>query len=103
MGATRQGVGKVVRGVYFETTVLLPWEEGYYSAVALVAALEGEPVNGFFNEAERPRITYGRSGSRVSEAAAAYCVHSEGWYRSGDFVWRSLPKLMVTSAQGQGD
>ncbi|HSF19637.1 MAG TPA: sugar ABC transporter substrate-binding protein [Vicinamibacteria bacterium] len=59
MGATRQGVGNVARGVYFETTVLLPWEEGYYSAVALIAALEGEPVNGFVNEAELPRVTEG--------------------------------------------
>ena len=39
MGATRQGVRKVRRGIYYETTVLLPWEEGYYSAVALIAAL----------------------------------------------------------------
>ena len=59
MGATRQGTRKVARGIYFETTVLLPWEEGYYGAVALIAALEGEPVNGFVNEAELPRITEG--------------------------------------------
>lgn len=59
MGATRQGVRKVRQGIYYETTVLLPWEEGYYSAVALIAALEGEPVNGFVNEAELPRITEG--------------------------------------------
>ncbi|HXV60791.1 MAG TPA: sugar ABC transporter substrate-binding protein [Vicinamibacteria bacterium] len=59
MGATRQGVAKVAQGIYFETTVLLPWEEGYYSAVAVVAALEGEPLDGFVNEAELPRVTEG--------------------------------------------
>ena len=59
IGATKDGVDKVKRGIYNETTVLLPWEESYYAAVALIAALEGEPVNGYVNEAELPAVTEG--------------------------------------------
>ena len=59
IGATKDGVRKVKAGIYNETTVLLPWEESYYAAVALIAALEGEPVNGYVNEAEMPAVTEG--------------------------------------------
>ena len=46
-------------GTYNETTVLLPWEESYYAAVALIAALEGEPINGYINEADLPAVADG--------------------------------------------
>lgn len=59
IGATKDGVAKVKQGIYNETTVLLPWEESYYAAVALIAALEGEPINGYINEAELPAVTDG--------------------------------------------
>ena len=59
IGATINGVAKVKQGIYNETTVLLPWEESYYAAVALIAALEGEPVNGYIDEAELPAVTEG--------------------------------------------
>ena len=59
IGATKDGIAKVKAGVYNETTVLLPWEESYYAAVALIAALEGEPINGYVNEADLPAVADG--------------------------------------------
>ena len=59
IGATRDGIAKVKAGTYNETTVLLPWEESYYAAVALIAALEGEPINGYINEADLPAVADG--------------------------------------------
>ena len=59
IGATKDGIAKVKAGTYNETTVLLPWEESYYAAVALIAALEGEPINGYINEADLPAVADG--------------------------------------------
>lgn len=59
IGGTKDGVAKVKAGVYNETTMLLPWEESYYAAVALLMALEGQPVNAYVGEAEMPRVTDG--------------------------------------------
>jgi len=59
IGANKDGVAKVKAGIYNESTVLLPWEESYYAAVALIAALEGEPINGYVNEAHLPRVMDG--------------------------------------------
>ena len=56
MGATAEAIAKVVSGIYHATTVLLPWAEAYYAAVALIAALEGEPIDGYVNEAELPPL-----------------------------------------------
>jgi ABC-type sugar transport system substrate-binding protein len=59
IGGTADAIQRVVEGTWNETTILLPYEEGYYAAVALIMALEGQPVNGYVNEAELPAITEG--------------------------------------------
>jgi galactofuranose transport system substrate-binding protein len=59
LGATKDGVERVKQGVYNGVTVLLPWEESYYAAVALIMALEGHLVNAYVNEADLPRVTDG--------------------------------------------
>jgi ABC-type sugar transport system substrate-binding protein len=46
-------------GTFNESTIVLPYDEGYYAAVALIMALAGQPVNGYINEADLPRITEG--------------------------------------------
>ena len=48
---------RVKQGTWNETTILLPFEESYYGAVALIMALEGKPVNAYVNEAELPAVT----------------------------------------------
>lgn len=58
-GGSQIGVDAVDSGEFNQTTALAPYEESYYAAVALIMALEGEPVNGYVNEAELPRITDG--------------------------------------------
>jgi hypothetical protein len=50
--------------------VLLPWEESYYAAVALIMALEGRPVNGYVNEADLPRVTDGPGTVFITRANA---------------------------------
>ena len=61
-GANGRGVKKIIEGEFNESTVEDPYNESYYAAVALVMALEGDPPNGYINEAHLPRITRG-SGS----------------------------------------
>jgi ABC-type sugar transport system substrate-binding protein len=56
-GATNIGLQRVKQGTWNETTIFLPFEESYYSAVALIMALEGKPVNAYVNEAEMPPVT----------------------------------------------
>ncbi len=59
MGANARGLKQLEDGVFEETTVLDPYDEAYYAAVALVMALQGNPVNGYVNEAQLPRVTEG--------------------------------------------
>lgn len=59
IGGTADAIQRVVDGTWNETTILLPYEEGYYAAVALIMALEGEPVDGYVNEADLPPVTDG--------------------------------------------
>ena len=70
IGATKDGVERVKQGTFTEVTVLLPWEETYYAAVALVMALEGHPVNAYINEADLPRVTDGPGTVFVTKANA---------------------------------
>jgi ABC-type sugar transport system substrate-binding protein len=58
-GGSQIGVDALASGEFNETTVLDPYDEAYYAAVALIMALEGKAVNGYINEAELPRITDG--------------------------------------------
>lgn len=58
-GGTKDALSRVTAGTWSETTILLPYQEGYYAAVALLMALEGNPVNGYVNEAELPEVTNG--------------------------------------------
>jgi len=57
VGGTKDAVAKVKSGVYNETTVLLPFEESYFGAVAMIMALEGKPLKGYVSEAELPTVT----------------------------------------------
>ena len=59
MGGTKDGVARVKDGTYASTDVLLPYEEAYYGAVALVMAIEGKPVNAYVDEAMLPKVTDG--------------------------------------------
>ena len=47
--ANSLGLQQIAAGIYNETTMLLPYEEGYYSAVAMMMALAGQPINGYVN------------------------------------------------------
>jgi ABC-type sugar transport system substrate-binding protein len=57
IGGTKVGLQRIKQGAWNETTILLPFEESYYAAVALIMALEGKPVNAYVNEAEVPAVT----------------------------------------------
>jgi ABC-type sugar transport system substrate-binding protein len=59
IGASKDGVDRVQKGSFTETSVLLPWEEAYYASVAAIMALEGHPVNAYINEADLPRVANG--------------------------------------------
>lgn len=59
VGGTRDAIERVVAGTWNGTTILLPWEEGYYGAVALIMALEGQPIDGYVNEADLPAVQDG--------------------------------------------
>ena len=57
IGASTDGVARVKSGAFTEVTILRPFEESYYGAVALVMALQGKPLNGYVSEAELPAVT----------------------------------------------
>ena len=59
IGATKDAIQKVKEGTYAGTTVLLPFEESYYGAVAMVMALKGEPVNAYVDEQLLPTVVDG--------------------------------------------
>lgn len=59
IGGTKDAVARIKDGSYNETAVLLPWEEAYYGAVALIMAIEGKPLKGYVDEALLPAITEG--------------------------------------------
>jgi galactofuranose transport system substrate-binding protein len=59
IGGTKDAVARIKEGAYNETATLLPWEESYYGAVALLMALSGKPVNGYIDESLLPAITDG--------------------------------------------
>jgi ABC-type sugar transport system substrate-binding protein len=56
-GATKVGVQRVADGKWNETSIFLPYEESYYSGVALMMALAGKPVNAYVDEADMPPVT----------------------------------------------
>jgi galactofuranose transport system substrate-binding protein len=57
VGGTKVAMQRLKRGTWNESTVLLPFEESYYAAVALIMALQGKPVNGYVSEAQLPTVT----------------------------------------------
>jgi ABC-type sugar transport system substrate-binding protein len=59
VGGTKDAVSRVKDGTYNGTTILLPYEESYYGAVAAVMAVEGKPVNAYIDEALLPVVTDG--------------------------------------------
>jgi galactofuranose transport system substrate-binding protein len=68
--ANSLGLQQIKDGIYNESTVLLPYEEGYYSVVAMVMALEGQPVNDYINLADLPVITDGPGTILITKANA---------------------------------
>jgi galactofuranose transport system substrate-binding protein len=58
-GVNKIAAKNIEDGIFNESTVLDPYNEAYYGAVALMMALAGEPVNGYIYEANLPRITEG--------------------------------------------
>ena len=67
------GVNKIAaklidEGTFNESTVLDPYNEAYYGAVALMMALAGTPVNGYIYEADLPRITEGPGTVLITKA-----------------------------------
>lgn len=60
VGATIDGTKRVKDGTWTETTVLLPYEETYYSMAQLARKLEtGQDTPGFTNLAEAPPVVDG--------------------------------------------
>jgi ABC-type sugar transport system substrate-binding protein len=59
IGGTKDAVQRVKDGIYNSTSILLPYEESYYGAVALAMALDGKPVNAYIDEALLPTVTNG--------------------------------------------
>ena len=66
-GANGRGVKKILEGEFNESTVEDPYNESYYAAVALIMALEGDPPNGYINEAHLPRITRGTGSILITK------------------------------------
>jgi galactofuranose transport system substrate-binding protein len=56
-GGTKIGVQRVKDGKWNETSIFLPFQESYYSGVAMSMALQGKPVNAYVNEADMPPVT----------------------------------------------
>ncbi len=59
VGGTKDGIARVKSGSYSGTTILLPYEESYYGAVAAVMAVQGEAPNGYIDEALLPAVVDG--------------------------------------------
>jgi ABC-type sugar transport system substrate-binding protein len=68
--ANSLGLQQIRDGVYNETTMLLPYEETYYAAVALMMALDGQPVNAYINLADLPVVTDGPGTILITKANA---------------------------------
>jgi ABC-type sugar transport system substrate-binding protein len=67
IGGTKDGVARVKDGTYNTTDILLPYEEAYYGAVALVMAIQGKPIKSYVNEAMLPKITDGPGSTIVTK------------------------------------
>jgi galactofuranose transport system substrate-binding protein len=55
-GANIGSVKKLKDGTMNASLALLPYDEGYYSTVALIMAMEGKPINGYVDESWLPQI-----------------------------------------------
>lgn len=71
IGGTKAGLKQVMSGAYNGTTLLLPYEESYYGAVALIMALSGKPINGYIDEAKLPAVTKGPGTIFITKMNAA--------------------------------
>jgi galactofuranose transport system substrate-binding protein len=69
-GATKVGVDKVKSGKWASTMAYLPYQEGYYGAVALMMALDGKPINAHIDEALLPEIVDTTGTVFISKANA---------------------------------
>lgn len=73
VGANQDALSRVKAGSYNSTTMLLPYEESYYGAVAAVMALQGQPLNAYINQALLPAVTDGPGSIMItSENADSY-------------------------------
>lgn len=60
VGATKDGVDRVVKGSWNETSVLLPYEESFYPLVQLLRKLvDGQDTPGFTDLAQAPVVVKG--------------------------------------------
>lgn len=72
VGGTKDALSKINSGVMTETTVLLPYEEGYYPIVHLAKRLAtGKSTPGYTNEADAPAVTTGPKTLFITKANAA--------------------------------
>lgn len=71
VGANEDGLSRVVSGAYSGTTMLLPFDESYYGAVALVMALKGEPLNAHIDQSMLPAVTEGPGTILITQDNAA--------------------------------
>jgi ABC-type sugar transport system substrate-binding protein len=55
-GANMGSVKKLTEGTMNASLALLPYDEGYYSTVALIMAMEGKPINGYVDESWLPQV-----------------------------------------------
>jgi len=55
-GANAGSVKKLKAGTMNASLALLPYDEGYYSTVALIMAMEGNPINGYVDESWLPQV-----------------------------------------------
>lgn len=55
-GANSGSVEKIKKGTMNASLALLPYDEGYFSTVALVMAMEGNAINGYIDESWLPQV-----------------------------------------------
>ena len=72
VGGTKDALAKINAGIMTETTVVLPYEEGYYPIVQLVKRLAtGKATPGYTDERDAPAVTEGPKTLFITKANAS--------------------------------
>ena len=72
VGATKDALAKIKAGIITESTVVLPYEEGYYPIVQLAKRLAtGKSTPGYTDERDAPSITEGPKTIFITKANAS--------------------------------